>query len=121
MSATSSTPFDLDALKTSLESHSPEAAAAIYAPDAVVETFNRDHGPGDPVVTRGREALQAQAVEVASRNLTHRVDRAVAGESTGASQVTCTYPDGLKVLCMSTFDHEDGLITRETRTEVWDA
>ena len=121
MSATSSQPFDLDALKVSLEAHDPAASAAIYAPDAVVETFNRDHGPGDPVVVRGLEALQAQAVEVASRNLTHRVDRAVAGDTSGASQVTCTYPDGLKVLCMSTFDHENGRITRETRMEVWDA
>lgn len=121
MSTTSTKPFDLEALRMAIETDDPERAAALYAPGVVVETFNRDHGPGDPTVLRGREALRKQLDEVASRHLSHHVDRASASDAAGAVQVSCAYPDGLKVLCMSTFDHEAGLITRETRMEVWDA
>jgi hypothetical protein len=119
--STNTTPFDLEALRAAIETDDPERTTAIYAPDAVVETFNRDHGPADPVTLSGRDALRKLFNDVASRHLTHRVDRAVVGDGTGATQVTCTYPDGLKVLCISTFDHDAGLITRETRMEVWDA
>lgn len=121
MSSSTSTTFDLDGYVAAIESGDPAREVAAYAPDAVVETFNRDHGPGAPVVVRGREALRAHADEVASRNLRHEVRRAALGDRTGFVEVGCAYPDGTQVLCVSTFDHERGAITKETRLEVWDA
>ncbi|MDP2709899.1 MAG: nuclear transport factor 2 family protein [Solirubrobacteraceae bacterium] len=112
--------FDLDALIAAVEGDDPAGQLAAYAPDAVVEAFNRDHGPAAPLVLRGRDALRAALDDVAARRLTHDVQRAVANDRVGALQVRCTYPDGLQVLCSSTFDHEDGRIVRETRVEVWD-
>lgn len=118
--STTSTPFDLDALTGALEHDDPDAIAQLYAEHAVVEVHNRDHGPGNPLVIRGRDGVRDQAKDVAARHLTHRVHRAVTDGHTGAVQLGCTYPDGAKVLCLSTFEVADGQIVRETRTDVWD-
>jgi hypothetical protein len=114
------TTFDLTALVDAIEADDPAALAANYAPDVVIEVHNRDHGPAEPQVLRGRDALRALLDDVASRGLKHRVQRAVADGSAGALQTECTYPDGNRVLCASTFDLNESLIVRETRFEVWD-
>ncbi len=113
-------PADLKSLAEAIEADDPARIAAVYAQDAVIEVFNRDHGPADPIIVRGRDAVRALLEDVAGRKLTHRVERAVADGAAGALQVGCRYPDGSRVTCMSTFDTEDGLIVRETRLEVWD-
>ena len=117
---TTTTRFDLEALVAAIEADDPAAQAASYAEDAVVETLNRDHGPADPLVIRGRDAIRALVEDVASRELSHSVARAVADERAGALQVRCRYPDGTQVLCSSAFEHRNGQIVRETRVEVWD-
>jgi hypothetical protein len=112
--------FDIRALVAAVEADDPARLAATYAPDAVIEIENRDHGPGDPLVVRGRDAIRALLDDVAARGLEHRVQRAVADERTGALQVRCRYPQGGTVTCSTTFDLERGQIARETRLEVWD-
>lgn len=118
MSTTTS--FDLGGLVAAVEADDPARLAAAYAPDAVLEIQNRDRGPGDPLVIRGREAIRARLDDVVARGLEHRVQRAVADERTGALQVRCRYPDGGMVTCSTAFDLEHGQIARETRVEVWD-
>lgn len=113
--------FELADLVAALEADDPARIVAAYAPDAVVEIENRDHGPGDPVVVRGRDAIRALLEDVAARKLEHRVQRAVADERTGALQVRCRYPEGATVTCSTAFDLVRGKIARETRLEVWDA
>lgn len=117
---TSTTDFDLRGLVTAVEADDPVRLAAAYAPDAVIEVENRDNGPGNPRVVRGRDAIRAMLDDVSGRGLEHRVQRAVADERTGALQVRCRYPQGGAVTCSSAFDLERGLIVRETRLEVWD-
>ena len=118
---TTTTSFDLGAMIAAIEADDPAGQAAAYAQDAVIEIQNRDHGPADPLVLRGREAVRALLDDVAARKLEHRVQRAVADERTGALQVRCRYPDGATVICSTAFDLENGRITRETRLEVWDS
>jgi len=118
---TTATRFDLSAIVAAIEADDPARQAAAYAPDAVIEIQNRDHGPADPVVISGREAVRALLDDVATRGLEHRVERAVADGRTGALQVRCRYPEGTSVICSSAFDVREGLIARETRLEVWDA
>jgi hypothetical protein len=115
------TRFDLGAMIAAIEADDPAGQAAAYAPDAVIEVQNRDHGPADPLILRGREAVRALLDDVATRKLEHRVQRAVADERTGALQVRCRYPDGATVTCAAAFDLENGQIKRETRLEVWDS
>jgi len=118
---TTATAFDLTALVAAIEADDPARHAAAYADDVVVEIHNRDHGPGDPLVIRGRDAVRALLEDVAARKLEHRVQRAVANTDTGALQVSCRYPDGLTVSCSTAFDIQDGRIARETQLEIWDA
>jgi hypothetical protein len=117
---TTTTGFDLAATVAAIEADDAAAQSAAYAQDAVVEVHNRDHGPGDPLVIRGRAAVRALLDDVAARGLEHRVQRAVASDRAGALQVRCRYPEGAVVVCSTAFDVQDGLITRETRLEVWD-
>jgi hypothetical protein len=119
--ATTSTAFDLAAMIAAIEADDPERQAAAYADDAVIEIQNRDPGPADPLVVRGREAVRAMLEDIAARKLEHRVLRAVADGRTGALQVGCRYPEGTSVTCLAAFDLEDGRIARETQVEVWDA
>jgi ketosteroid isomerase-like protein len=114
------TTFDVSTLSDAVEADDVTAQADLYHPDVVVEVHNRDHGPSEPQVLRGRDAVRAALDDVASRGLTHSVDRAVSDGRSGALQVTCRYPDGQKVVCALTFDLEESLIVRETRFEVWD-
>jgi hypothetical protein len=114
------TKFDLTALIAAVEADDPARQAAVYSQDAVIEIQNRDHGPADPLVLHGRDAVRALLEDVASRKLEHRVQRAVADGRTGALQVLCRYPKGSSVICSTAFDIQDGQITRETRLEVWD-
>ena len=114
------TSFDLDAVISAIEADDPARQADAYASDVVLEIHNRDHGPADPLVVSGREAVRALLDDVATRNLEHRVLRAVTDGRTGALQVLCRYPDGTRVTCSNAFDVRDGLIARETRLEVWD-
>ena len=116
----STTSFDLAALVAAVEADDPAALASAYADDAVVEVLNRDHGPADPLVIRGRAAIRALVDDVAARKLEHRVARVVADDRAGALQVRCRYPDGAEVLCSNAFEHVDGRIVHETRVEVWD-
>lgn len=115
------TSFDLASHVAAIEADDPARQAAAYATDAVIEIQNRDHGPADPVLLSGRDAIRALLDDVAARKLEHRVQRSVADERTGAMHVRCRYPDGAVVTCMSTFDLRDGAIVRETRVETWDA
>lgn len=114
------TKFDLTALIAAVEADDPAGQAAAYAQDAVIEVQNRDHGPADPLVLHGRDAVRALLEDVATRTLEHRIQRAVTDDRTGALQVRCRYPDGSIVSCSTAFDIEDGQIVRETRLEVWD-
>ena len=75
---TTTTRFDLGALIAAIEADDPAGQAAVYAQDAVIEIQNRDHGPADPLVLRGREAVRALLDDFATRKLEHRVQRAVA-------------------------------------------
>jgi hypothetical protein len=118
---TTTTAFDLTALVAALEADDPARTVAAYADDAIIEIHNRDHGPADPLVVRGRDAVRALLDDVASRELEHRVQRAVADTRTGALQIRCRYPDGATVTCSTAFDIQDGRIVRETRLEIWDA
>lgn len=114
-------PVDLQALAAAIEADDPARIASAYAPGAVIEVINRDHGPSAPLVLHGRDAIRALLEDVAARRLEHIVERAIGDGSAGALQVRCRYPDGSGVTCISTFDAEDGRIARETRVEVWDA
>ncbi|HEX4363554.1 MAG TPA: nuclear transport factor 2 family protein [Solirubrobacteraceae bacterium] len=113
--------FDLAALVAALEADDPARIAAAYADDAIIEIHNRDHGPSAPLVVRGHDAVRALLEDVASRELEHRVRRAVADTRCGALQIRCRYPDGATVTCSTAFDIEHGRIVRETRLEIWDA
>lgn len=118
---TTATRFDLAAVVAAIEADDPARIVTAYAQDTVIEVQNRDHGPADPLVISGREAVRALLDDVAGRQLEHRVQRAVTDGQTGALQVRCRYPEGTSVTCSSTFDVRDGQIVRETRLEVWDA
>jgi hypothetical protein len=76
--------------------------------------------PGQPRLLRGREEIAAWVEDVCAREMTHRVEQEVLGDSRAAFAEACRYPDGTNVLCMTVLDVRDGLIASQLAIQAWD-
>ena len=94
------TTISLDALKRALEERDAAAQIAFFDEDAEFRAVDRDHPPSNPLVFRGREAIQGYLEDVAGRDMTHQVERAVADGDTAAYVLGCRYPDRTQVRCV---------------------
>ena len=120
MSTPTSTTFDLTALKRAIEERDAAGQLALYAPDAEVRLVDRITTPGRPRVLRGRDEIATWIEDVCSRDMTHRVEQEVAGESRAAFAEACRYPDGTNVLCMTVLELAGGRIVRQLAIQAWD-
>ncbi|MDX6381748.1 MAG: hypothetical protein QOI57_2772, partial [Rubrobacteraceae bacterium] len=54
------------------------------------------------------------------RELTHRIENEVVGESRVAFNLACEYPNGIRVLAAENLDVRDGKIVRQVEVVAWD-
>jgi ketosteroid isomerase-like protein len=120
MDTTTST-FDTEALRRSIEERDATALTALYAPDAEMTVVDRNAPPSRPRVLRGRTAIGEYLDETCGRDMTHRLERVVVSGDTAAFTQACRYPDGTRVLCLAMLDLRDGLIVSQTAVQEWDA
>jgi hypothetical protein len=113
--------LDLTALARAIEGRDAAAQTAFYADDAVLTTIDSEHGPSDPAVLRGRDAIGAGLAEVCARDMTHTVVFAIGDAERAAVAVDCRYPDGVAVLCHATFVLRDGRIVEQVTVQAWDS
>ena len=118
---TTSTALDIEALARAIEQRDAEGQLAAYADDAVLTVVDSDHPPSRPTMLRGRDAIAAHLRDVCRRDLTHRVEHAVAAGDRAALTVACEYPDGTRVLCAATLVLDGGRVTRQRTVQAWDA
>jgi hypothetical protein len=78
--------------------------ASFYTNDAVVRVVDRNNLPSKPREIRGRAAIDQFWDDICSRAMTHKVETTVAEANRLAFTQACAYPDGAKVLCMSTVE-----------------
>jgi hypothetical protein len=102
--------------------HGRDAAlvASVYAEDVECTVVNRNHPPSNPLVLRGREALQAMLGELCEREMSHEIITTVAGEGSLAYRVHCRYPDGCQVFGVYLATVRDGRVVREFSVDCWD-
>jgi hypothetical protein len=113
--------FDTDALKRSIEERDADALVALYADDAEVSVVDQANPPSNPLRLKGRDAIAEWVQDVTSRDMTHEVADLVGNDERVSYSIRCRYPDGSKVLCMTTLELSDGRIARQSGIQAWDA
>jgi nuclear transport factor 2 (NTF2) superfamily protein len=112
--------LDFEALRRAIEERDAETLAGFYADDAELHTVNKNTTPSSPRVLRGKEEISEYLRDVCGREMTHRVENEVIGESRIAFNEACEYPDGTRVLGAGTLEVRDGKIVRQVNVEAWD-
>ena len=115
------TTFDVAALRRGFAQHDAGALASLYAPDAVVEIADANNPPSRPSRLEGRDAIRTQLEDVLARDMTHELDIVAVGDGAVGYSLRCAYPDGTRVLCVSTAQLRDGKIVREVGVQAWDS
>ena len=120
MPPTTTTTFDLAALRRAVEARDADAQVALYHDDAEIELVDRDHPPSRPLVLRGTGEIAAHLADICARDMTHHVEHAVSDGSSAAFGVRCDYPDGTRVLCAALVDLREERIARQVIVQAWD-
>jgi ketosteroid isomerase-like protein len=117
---TTTTTFDVDALRDAIESADAEGQLRHYADDAEVTIVDRDNPPSKPIKLRGHDEIRGYLEDIAGRDMTHSVGFAVADERAGGYSLNCRYPSGQRVSCAALFELDGGRIVRMEGVQGWD-
>ena len=118
---TTTTEFDVSALRDAMEAGDAEGQVRLYADDAEVTLVDRDHPPSQPARMRGRDEIRAWLHDLCERpGMTHRVAIALADERSGGYSLHCSYSTGERVHCAALFELEGGRIVRLEGVQAWD-
>jgi hypothetical protein len=118
---TTTTTFDIGALRDAIEANDAEGQSNLYAEDAEVTLVDRDHPPARPIKLRGRDEIRGWLDDVCGRDLNHNVTLALADERSGGYSLHCEYPTGERVRCAVLFEVEGGRIVALEGVQAWDS
>jgi ketosteroid isomerase-like protein len=118
---TTTSTFDVAALRRAFSDRDSDALLALYADDASIELVDAEHPPSQPRRIEGREAIGAHIRDVFGRDLVHELDIVAVGDGALGYSLRCAYSDGTRVLCAGTSELRDGKIVREVGVQAWDA
>ena len=76
--------------------------------------------PSSPRVLHGHAEIRTWIEDICERDMTHRVDMQVLGDTGAAYTENCRYPDGANVLCATVLALRDGRIVRQVGVQAWD-
>jgi hypothetical protein len=118
---TTTTTFDVGALRDAIEAADVEGQIRLYAEEAEVTVADRDHPPSEPIRLQGREQIRSWLDDLCGRDMTHVVTIAHANERSGGYSLQCQYASGERVSCAAVFEVEGGRISRLEGVQAWDA
>ena len=113
--------FDLEELRRRIEARDAAAQLDMFADDAEVVIVDATHPPSTPQRMAGRDAIKAYLDDLCARDMTHKVQHAMAADDHAAFMVACRYADDTRVQCATLLDVHDGHITRQEVVQAWDA
>jgi SnoaL-like domain len=116
----STTTFDIKRFSRAFEARDASTQVELYAPNARVTIADPTAQPSSPRVLLGRDAIAEWVQDTCSREMTHAIKHGVQDDRGAAYVVSCSYPDGTKVLCATVLELDQGLITDQTVVQVWD-
>jgi len=117
---TNTVPVTGAAIKQAIEGRNGRMLASFYADDACVQVVDRNNPPSKPREIKGRAAIDMFWGDICGRAMTHKIETLITEDNRIAFSQACSYPDGAKVLCLSTLELRDGLIARQTVVQAWD-
>ncbi len=117
--ATTTTTFDIAALKQALESLDLDALREIYADDVEHLSIDEKTPPSAPGV-RNKERIMSAFEHCKGADGRITVENEFAGEDRAAATLTCSFPSGFRVMTNSIFFLREGKITREIDIQAFD-
>jgi len=108
------------AIKQALETRDGRMLSSFYADDALLHIVDRNNPPSKPREVKGKAAIGMFWDDICSRAMTHKVETSLEQGNRLAFSQACTYPDGMKVLCLAFCDLKGGKIARQTVVQAWD-
>lgn len=117
---TATTASTYESIRDASERRDADALAALYADDAIVLAYDKDHPPSRPMRYDSKREIEAMLRDVCSREMSHQVGDPVIGEDRFAFIERCEYADGTKVVAETLCELRDGMIVREVMTQAWD-
>jgi ketosteroid isomerase-like protein len=117
---TTTTKFDIEALRRSIEARDTEAQLALFAHDAEVTCVDAKNPPSKPLRLSGHDEIRPWLADVYGRDMEHRVTQSVVNGDAGAYQIDCLYPNGQRVVCAALFTVRDGQIATLQGVQAWD-
>lgn len=113
--------FDAVTLRRAYRDRDASLLTPLYADDAVIEIVDAQNTPSKPQKLEGHDAIAAHHADVLGRDMRHEVEHVVIGDDTLAYSLRCAYPDGTRVVCVTTAKLQDGRITEQLVAQAWDA
>ena len=112
--------FDFDAYKRACEKQDVEAWASFYAKDAEWIAYRHDAPPRSPRRVAGVREIGEFLRRVRATRVRLSIGDEVLGLTRAAFCVTCTLPNGNRVIENVIIHHRDGKIARQVDVEAWD-
>ncbi len=108
------------AIKKAIEKRDGRMLSSFYSDDALLRIVDRNNPPSRPREVEGRAAIATFWDDICSRAMTHSVETSIADANQIAFSQACTYPDGMKVLCLALCKLKGGKIAHQTVVQAWD-
>jgi ketosteroid isomerase-like protein len=120
MTATTSTSFELEALRRGYEEWDVQALLDLYADDVELVQIDRDNPPSSPRVRHGKDVFKGMFEHCAAAGVKATVESMIAADDRAAATITCEFPGGRKVVANSIMELENGRIVRERDVQAGD-
>lgn len=114
------TGFDFDAYKRACERQDIKAWVAFYAKDAEWIAYRHDAPPRAPSRVVGSRQIGDFLRRIQATKVRISIADEVLGPTRAAFCVTCTLPDGNRVIENVIIHHREGKIARQVDVEAWD-
>jgi ketosteroid isomerase-like protein len=112
--------FDFPAFAEAVETKDVPRWLDFYADDAEWLEYKPTAPPSAPVRMAGRETIHRFLSAVSSSEVRLEVGDEVVGPERAAFRITCTLPDGRRILEHVIVHLRDGRIVRQVEVEAWD-
>lgn len=111
---------DIASIRKAIEDNDLALLTSLYHDDAMIRIVDKAHPPSSPLELSGKQAIQGYLSDVASRDMTHTIEREVVGADRISYTEACRYADGTRVLAATMLDLADGKIAQQTIIQAWD-
>ena len=120
MTTQTATGFDVEAMRRAIESADLDAFLAMFTEDVEWIEIDQRTPPAAPARLHGRDPIGEQVRAIVARGITATIEDGFVAGDRGAVRLTCTYPNGGRVVEHALLELRDGRIARWSAVQAWD-